>query len=128
MTAPGILAAGDPMPPQPLATEPGPSAQPESPVARAPEQPASASAVPARQPGGTARLILAVSPRGELYVDGKHQGTTPPATTFNLEPGMHRIEVRSGSRKPYLTYMTVQAGDVRRIRHDFGAKPSRPPT
>jgi hypothetical protein len=40
---------------------------------------------------------------------------------------MHRIEVRSGSRKPYLTYMTLQAGDVRRIRHDFDAKPSRPP-
>jgi len=83
--------------------------------------------VPAQQPGGTARLILAVSPRGELYIDGEHHGTTPPVTTLDLEPGMHRIEVRSGSRKPYLTYMTVQAGDVRRIRHDFNAKPSRPP-
>jgi hypothetical protein len=40
---------------------------------------------------------------------------------------MHRIEVRSESRTPYLTYMTVQAGEVRRIRHDFDAKPMRPP-
>ena len=45
-----------------------------------------------------------------------------------LEAGMHRIEIRSGSRKPYLTYMVVQAGEQRRIRHDFGATPSRPPT
>jgi serine/threonine-protein kinase len=137
------LSAPNPMPPQPLAAEPSPLAQTESLVARAAEQPASAGAAPAQeppramqptakvpeqQPGGTARLILAVSPRGEIYIDGKHHGTTPPITTFDLEPGMHRIEVRSGSRKPYLTYMTVQAGDVRRIRHDFNAKPIRPPS
>ena len=114
--------------------EPGPLAQTESLVAPASEQPASAGAAPAQEPpramqptakvpeqqrGGTARLIVAVSPRGEIYIDGKHHGTTPPITTFDLEPGMHRIEVRSGSRTPYITYMTVQAGDVRRIRHDF---------
>lgn len=130
----GSLSASDPMPPKPLAVEPSPSAQDESSVARAPEQPAATGAAPThelprvtqptakapeQQPGGTARLILAVSPRGEIYIDGKHHGTTPPITTLDLEPGMHRIEVRSGSRTPYLTYMTVQAGDVRRIRHDF---------
>jgi serine/threonine protein kinase len=48
-------------------------------------------------------------------------------TTLELAPGMHQIEVRSGSRKPYVTYMTVQPGEERRIRHDFHAKPSRPP-
>jgi hypothetical protein len=110
---------------------------------REPEQPAKAGTAPAQeaprapqprakiskpQPGGTARLIIAVSPHGELYVDGKHHGTTPPIKTLVLEPGMHRIEVRSGARKPYLTYMVVQAGEQRRIRHDFGAKPNSPPT
>lgn len=140
----GVSSAPNPMPPKPLAAEPSPSEQTESQVARAPEQPAAAAAAPARklramrptatanapeqQPGGTARLILAVSPQGDVYIDGQHYGTTPPITTFDLEPGMHRVEVRSGSRKPYLTYMTVQAGDVRRIRHDFNAKPSRPPS
>ena len=91
------------------------------PAPKAPEpRPAELAAKdPQRRPAGTARLILAVSPRGEIYIDGKHHGTTPPLTTFDLEPGMHRIEVRSGSRTPYLTYMTVQAGDVRRVRHDF---------
>ena len=135
-------SAPDPMPLKPPVAEPAPSAQTGTSIAREPEQPATTGAAPAQdaprarkptakvaaaQPGGTARLILAVSPRGELYIDGEHHGTTPPVTTFDLEPGMHRIEVRSGSRKPYLTYMTVQAGDVRRIRHDFNAKPSRPP-
>jgi hypothetical protein len=108
--------------PKPLAAEPSP---PAPAVPRATQPTAN---VPEQQPGGTATLVIAVSPRGEIYIDGKHYGRTPPLTTLDLEPGMHRIEVRSGSRKPYLTYMTVQAGDVRRIRHDFDARPSRPPT
>jgi hypothetical protein len=158
-----IASAPNPLPPKPLAAEPGPSAQTESSPTREPEQseslrtrePEQSESLPAReteqsatgdsvpleasraphptanvpqsQPGGTAKLIIAVSPRGELYLDGEHYGTTPPITTLDLEPGMHRIEIRSGSRKPYLTYMTVEAGDQRRIRHDFGAKPSGPP-
>jgi serine/threonine protein kinase len=139
----GTVSAPKPMTREPLAAEPSPSAQTERLAARAPEQPAAADTPPAQevaratqptanlpeqQPGGTATLIIAVLPQGEIYIDGKHYGTTPPLKTLDIEPGMHRIEVRSGSRKPYVTYMTVQAGDVRRIRHDFSAKPSRPPT
>jgi serine/threonine-protein kinase len=143
---PGIIPpAPAPMPPKALATEPGPVAQPATLLAPAPEQPASASPAPAQEPPhamqataaspipdpqseGSARVIVAVSPGGEIYIDDKHYGTTPPLTTFDLKPGMHRIEVRSGSRKPYLTYMILEAGDVRRIRHDFDAKPSGPPS
>jgi serine/threonine-protein kinase len=118
----GIASAPNPLPPKPLVAEPSPPAQ-EVPAAA---QPTAKISEP--QPGGTAKLIIAVSPQGELYIDGKHYGTTPPLTTLDLEPGMHRIEIRSGSRKPYLTYMTVQAGDQRRIRYDFAAKGSRPPS
>jgi len=122
-------AEPEPVPPVPLVVEPSPAAQiePEQPATEPePEQPATGNTTEAPQAGGTARLVLAVSPRGELYIDGEHHGTTPPVTALDLEPGMHRIEIRSGSRKPYLTYVTVKAGDERRIRHDFSAKPSRP--
>ena len=132
--APAARPSSPPRPVDEKQAEQAPPAKVESVVARAPERPAPADAAPAhepppvmqpaakvpeQQPGATARLILAVSPRGDLYIDGKHHGTTPPITTFDIEPGMHRIEVRSGSKTPYLTYVTVQAGDVRRIRHDF---------
>jgi hypothetical protein len=40
-----------------------------------------------------------------------------------LEPGMHRIEIRSGSRKPYLTYVVVQA--VSSGASDTTSAPSR---
>jgi hypothetical protein len=113
-----VASAPEPMPVTPLASEPRPSPQAER---------KSPAKLPTRALGKTARVILAISPRGEIYVDGEHQGTTPPITTLDLQPGMHRIEVRSGSRTPYLTYVTVQAGDVRHIRYDFDAKGSRPP-
>ena len=148
--APVAVAAKEPAP-TPVAAKaspPAPVAVPPPaplPVAKAPEEPAPAPAPKALPPPtmavakaapGTpkpvvttqaAKLMIAVSPRGELYIDGKHHGTTPPITTLDLEPGLHRIEIRSGSRKPYLTYMTVEAGDERRIRHDFNARPSAPP-
>jgi serine/threonine-protein kinase len=108
------------------AQEAPPPLDPRAEQASSVGQPAAKISEP--QPGGTAKLILAVSPQGELYIDGKHYGTTPPIKTLDLEPGMRRIEIRSGSRKPYVTYMAVQPGDQRRVRHDFGAKPSRPPT
>lgn len=129
--------------PAPPAAQPSAAPKSETPVARPPEQPRQASTpqaqklplakqppakAPQRQPAATAKLILAVSPRGEIYIDGKHHGTSPPLTTFDLEPGMRRIEVRSGSRKPFLTYMTIEPGEERRIRHDFDAKPIRPPS
>ncbi len=120
-----------PSPPEPLKAEASPPAQTESlPVRKsepAPERQPTAT-ISKSWPNGTAKLIIAVSPQGELYIDGKHFGTTPPITTLDLPPGMHRIEILSGSRKPYLTYMTLQAGEQRRIRHDFGAKRSAPPT
>jgi serine/threonine-protein kinase len=134
--------AENPLPPKPLVAEPTPSAQTESlpvrksepsattgtaPVQQVPRTAQPTASISEPQPGGTAKLMIAVAPQGELYIDGKHYGATPPITTLDLEPGMHRIEIRSGSRKPYLTYITVQAGDLRRIRHDFAAKPIRPP-
>jgi eukaryotic-like serine/threonine-protein kinase len=137
-----IASAPSPVPPQPLLEEPGPSAQTESSTPAEPGQAVTGDTAPTQeaprvrkprakvaepQPGAMAKLILAVSPKGELYIDGEHYGTTPPITTLELAPGMHQIEVRSGSRKPYVTYMTVQPGEERRIRHDFHAKPSRPP-
>jgi serine/threonine-protein kinase len=122
--APEPVAAPVPEPvaPQPLAPEPSPPARAQTAKVAEPAK------VVEPQPGATAQLVVAVSPRGEIYIDGKHHGTTPPITKVDLEPGMRQIEIRSGSRKPYLTYMVVQPGDVRRIRHDFNAKPSGPGT
>jgi serine/threonine-protein kinase len=67
----------------------------------------------------TAKVVLAVSPWGEIYIDGKLHGTTPPITTLDLAPGRHRIEVRNSAQPPRIMFVTLQAGSVQRIRHDF---------
>jgi hypothetical protein len=70
-------------------------------------------------PRKTATLTIAVSPWGAIYIDGKLRGTTPPITTLDLSPGRHLVEVRNASEPAYVTYATVQAGEVRTIRHEF---------
>jgi len=124
ITVPPSIAAA---PKQPVIVASVPKASP--PRAETPRAaPATAAAPKKAQPARKAQLVLAVSPAAEVYINGELQGTTPETTTFDLDPGMHRIEIRSGSRKPYLNYVTLEPGDQRRIRHDFDAKPSRPPT
>jgi eukaryotic-like serine/threonine-protein kinase len=72
-------------------------------------------------PPKTARLTLAVSPWGSVYINGKFHGTTPPVTTLDLSPGRHLVEVRNSSQPAYVTYATIRAGEVRSVRHDFGS-------
>ena len=88
----------------------------EPPAVALPTEPASAPLPP---PAKTATLGFDVSPWGEIYVDGKLHGTTPPVRTVDLPPGRHRIELRNSVQPPYVIYTTLEAGDVRRIRHQF---------
>ena len=74
---------------------------------------------PPPPPAKTATLVLDVSPWGEIYVDGKLHGTTPPVKTVDLPPGRHRIELRNSAKPHYVIYTTLEPGDVRRIRHQF---------
>jgi serine/threonine-protein kinase len=74
---------------------------------------------PAPPPPQTGRVVLAVSPWGEVYVDGKLRGTTPPLAEVELPPGRHRIEIRNSAQLPFHTFVELQAGDTQRIRHSF---------
>jgi hypothetical protein len=88
----------------------------EPPAVALATEPASAPLPP---PAKTATLVFDVSPWGEIYLDGKLHGTTPPVKTVDLPPGRHRIELRNSAQPPYLGYTTLELGDVRRIRHQF---------
>jgi hypothetical protein len=39
---------------------------------------------------------IAVSPWGEVYVDGQNKGITPPLSKLNLPVGKHKIEIKNG--------------------------------
>jgi hypothetical protein len=60
-----------------------------------------------------------VSPRGDVYIDGKHAGSTPPLSVLELPPGRHRVEIRNATQMPYLSYITLQAGASQTVQHTF---------
>ncbi len=70
-------------------------------------------------PPQTGKLVLAVSPWGEVYVDGRLRGTTPPLAEVELPPGRHRVEIRNSAQLPFHTFIELQAGQTQPIRHSF---------
>ena len=76
-----------------------------------------ASSKPA--PGPTALIMLAVSPWGEVVVDGKSMGVAPPLSELELAPGRYRIEIRNGGFKPYLEIFDLEPNQTIRIKHKF---------
>lgn len=80
--------------------------------ARAASKPA-----PARTP---ATVQLSVLPWGEVHVDGKLRGVTPPLNEIDLAPGKHRIEIRNTDFPPYTVNVRLESGESHRISHRFG--------
>jgi hypothetical protein len=85
------------------------------PVARS-EPTRAAEPRPALKP---ALIHLAVSPWGEVFVDGKSRGVSPPLRSVELAPGKHTVEIRNTSFPIYIKQINARAGDRIRIRHRF---------
>jgi serine/threonine-protein kinase len=67
----------------------------------------------------TGKLTLAISPWGEVRVDGKPAGIAPPLTELKVAAGRHRIEIRNGGFPPYRQTIQVAGGATVRIKHKF---------
>lgn len=107
----------DPLPseaevPSPPTTEP----EPEPAVAdAAPPEPS-----PKSQPGpvrGT--LGLTVLPWGEVYVNGRKRGVTPPLRALELPPGTYRIEIRNADFPPRIERVKIESAKSISIKHRF---------
>ena len=64
-------------------------------------------------------VVFAVTPWGEVFVNGAREGTTPPLAQLQLPAGRHTIELRNGQRQPYVTQVDVAPGRPLRISHLF---------
>jgi class 3 adenylate cyclase len=69
--------------------------------------------------GPTALVMLAVSPWGEVLVDGKSMGVSPPLSELELTPGAHRVEIRNGDFTPHLVLLQLESNQTIRIKHKF---------
>jgi serine/threonine-protein kinase len=62
---------------------------------------------------------LAVTPWGEIYVDGTRRGITPPLVEIQLAPGKHTIEIRNTTFQPYTKTVELGAEGRLKIKHKF---------
>jgi hypothetical protein len=87
-------------------------------VARLEKKPERSTDKPAA-PGEPARVELAVLPWGEILVDGKSRGVSPPLRTLDIPAGSHTIEIRNSTFPSHVEKVNVKAGEAIRIRHRF---------
>jgi serine/threonine-protein kinase len=64
---------------------------------------------------------LAISPWGQVEVDGVAQGTTPPLSRLTLPTGKHQIVVRNDDFPPFASTVTVDDDKPVTLRHRFGS-------
>jgi hypothetical protein len=79
------------------------------------------AAARAKRPGA---IALAITPWGEVRVDGEAKGRTPPLKRIELAPGRHTIEVRHPQNAPLTLEVDISPGEELTVRHAFA--PPRP--
>jgi len=115
-------AAEAPAAPEPAAAPPAPRPRvAERPAAREPRvthetNPRSSNAAPA-----TGVVQLAVAPWGQIEVDGKGAGLTPPLAQLTLSVGEHVITVRNADFAPHTVTVRVSSDQPVVVRHRFGS-------
>ncbi len=114
-------------PPASAAAIPAPvTAAPVAPAAPKAEPPAKKLTARAEKhlerhavPAGAARLELAIAPWGEVLVDGKSRGVSPPLRVLDVPAGPHTIEVRNSTFPAHIQRVQVKAGEAVKIQHRF---------
>jgi len=96
--------AADPLSPQAA----GPAAA--EPAAPAAQEPPKAAPVTVR---------VAVRPWGEVLVNGRSRGVSPPLRQLSLAPGRYQVTVRNASAGEHRMTLTVAPGRPAAITHEF---------
>jgi hypothetical protein len=71
--------------------------------------------------GGVGTVRVAITPWGNVEVDGTAVGTAPPLNELTLPEGAHQITVRNADFPPYTTTINVVPGQPVTLRHRFGS-------
>jgi hypothetical protein len=71
------------------------------------------------EPGAAARVSLAIAPWGEVYLDGRMQGVSPPLIELEVAPGKHEIEIRNTTFPAYIEKIQLKANEKVKIIYKF---------
>jgi cytoskeletal protein RodZ len=92
------------------ATTAAPTTASETPPDAAPKAPPKATPVAVR---------VAVRPWGEVLINGRSRGVSPPLRELSLTPGRYQVTVRNASAGEHRMTLTVAAGKPASISHEF---------
>jgi serine/threonine protein kinase len=134
-SAPPFHSAGAARPDAGKAKETGLAQPPQSPVKspaeareekRAPvhakSKPKAEAKSTAKSPAAVAQpgtLSFAITPWGEIYVDGVKRGVSPPLRELKVEPGQHNITIKNGSFRPYSADIDIKPDSSNKIKYKF---------
>ena len=134
--SPEAAAASEPAPPVASAVAPQrPASKPRVALQPAPKlklsvtraregrgrEPSRSPAQPAAAVAAASGLVqIAVSPWGQVEVDGTVAGTTPPLTQLTLPEGRHTITLRNNDFPAYSVIVNVSGGRPVALKHRFG--------
>jgi hypothetical protein len=76
---------------------------------------------PPPPPIRAAIIRLAITPRGDVFIDGVMRGSSPPLREIEVYPGPHAIEVRNSTHPPLRLELNLASGDEMTISHTFAA-------
>ena len=66
-----------------------------------------------------ATLVFAVSPWGEVFVNGKLRGVTPPMKALKLDAGKYKVEIKNTTFPVHSESLELKARDEVTVRHKF---------
>jgi hypothetical protein len=72
--------------------------------------------------GAPAVVSLVVQPWGEIYLDGRMQGVSPPLMELQVVAGTHEIKIRNTTFPVVTQVIKVKSGEKIKIKHKFADK------
>jgi serine/threonine-protein kinase len=85
----------------------------------APRKPAKPAPPPPPPPPEPGTISLAITPWGQVFVDGTDMGVAPPLNHLDMPAGLHQVEVRNGAGPVFRTAVTVEPGKTFILQHRF---------
>jgi class 3 adenylate cyclase len=65
------------------------------------------------------KLEIAAAPWGEIFIDGRSAGRTPPLLVIEVPAGPHTVEIRNSTFPAHVAKVEVKAGQSVKIQHRF---------
>lgn len=69
--------------------------------------------------GAPAVVSLVIQPWGEIYLDDRMQGVSPPLMELQVVPGQHEIKIRNTTFPAFTKIIIVKPGEKIKIKHKF---------